>query len=301
MFPLTILITGCTPGGTGASLATTLHKLGHTVIATARTPSKLLPLSTLGIQVLSLDITSSASITAAVTSLSTILPHGRGLNMLVNNAGGTYITPVSDLSLPEARELFDLNVWSHIEVTQAFLPLLLLEAGRGGNPAQSMIVNHTSVGSMGAIPFQGVYNASKAAMAMFSATLRLELAAFGVTVVDLKTAGVKTNFIANGQAAERKGLKQGSIYTPAQEVVERSLNQEGMVGIGIEPDQWAREVVTVLLGKSVPRQVWKGESAWLAWFVTVMPVPSALMEGVVKRLTGLDKVERIIGEAKKTR
>ena len=94
--------------------------------------------------------------------------------------------PLVDASIPEAKNLFDLNVWSHIAVTQAFLPLLL-------RSSHGMIVNQTSVGAVVTIPFQAVSNSSKAALAMLSDSLRLELQPFGIAVVDLRTGVVKTN------------------------------------------------------------------------------------------------------------
>lgn len=37
--------------------------------------------------------------------------------------------PVSDTSIPRAKELFDLNVWALVAVSQAFLPLLIRSQG----------------------------------------------------------------------------------------------------------------------------------------------------------------------------
>jgi 1-acylglycerone phosphate reductase len=48
---------------------------------------------------------------------------GSGLDMLINKAGGGYNMPFSDIDIAKAKGLFNLNVWSYITVTQAFLPL----------------------------------------------------------------------------------------------------------------------------------------------------------------------------------
>ncbi|KAK5657372.1 hypothetical protein OQA88_2942 [Cercophora sp. LCS_1] len=289
---LTILITGCSPGGMGAALATTFHQAGHRVFATARNPSKLSPLAEQGIETVTLDITSPSSIAAAFTTVSSSLPDGAGLNILINNAAGSYTMPVVDASLDEARALFDVNVWSHLAVTQAFLPLLLRSASNE-NEATAMVVNHTSVGSLAALPFQGVYNASKAALAMLTETMRMELAAFGVEVVDLKTAGVKTNIIANNNVNTGLGkLPVGSIYEPAREVVEEAMSQRGLEDKGISAEQWAAEVVSLLLGKNTPSVIWKGEGAMLVRLAVGMP--GRLFEGAIKRMTKLDVVEGIV-------
>jgi short-subunit dehydrogenase len=157
----TVLITGCSEGGMGAALAIAFHEAGLHVWATARDLSKMTHLSSLGIKTLELDIQSDSSITACVSKVSS-----RDLDILVNNAGASASMPISDLSIPEAKKIFDVNVWSQLSITQAFLPLLLKSKG--------MIVNQTSVVSTMAVPFQSAYNASKAAMAIFSDSMRLE-------------------------------------------------------------------------------------------------------------------------------
>ena len=290
---LSILITGCSPGGMGAALAISFHDAGHRVLATARNPSKLQELTNLGIETLTLDVTSGDAITTTAAAVDSTVGE-QGLNILVNNAASSYSMPIADVSLNDARALFDVNVWSHIAVTQAFLPLLLKAST---TTACAMIVNHTSVGSATALPFQGVYNASKAALAMLSETMRLELAAFGIRVVDLKTAGVHTNIIANNNVnTKAESLPIGSIYEPAREVVESAMSQDGLKGTGISADQWAKEVSALLLSTNPPKMIWKGESAMLARVATMLP--SGPLEGMLKRMTKLDVVESII---KKTR
>lgn len=298
---LSILITGCSPGGMGAALATTFHKAGHRVFATARNPSKLQQLAEQGIKTIALDVTSASSIQSALSEMSSALSDKQGLNVLINNAAGSYTMPVVDASLDEARALFDVNVWSHVAVTQAFLPLLLRAADSNAEdqyPAQSMIVNHTSVGSCAALPFQGIYNASKAALAMLTETMRLELAPFGVSVIDLKTGGVQTNIIANNNVNSRsERLPAGSIYEPARNVVEEAMSQEGLKDRGIPANRWAAEVAQLLLGKNPPDVIWKGEGALLSRLALSMP--GRVFEGTIKKMTKLDAVERLIEESRK--
>jgi 1-acylglycerone phosphate reductase len=157
----TVLITGCSEGGMGAALAIAFHEAGLHVYATARDLSKMTQLASLGIETFVLDIQSDSSIANCISKLSS-----RNLDILVNNAGASASMPISDLSLPEAKKIFDVNVWSQLAVTQAFLPLLLKSKG--------IIANQTSVVSTTAVPFQSAYGASKAAMAMFSDSMRLE-------------------------------------------------------------------------------------------------------------------------------
>ena len=274
----TVLITGCSGGSLGEALAIAFHKAGLQVYATARDKSRMRQLQSLGIETLTLDVLSDSSIASCVSKISS-------LDILVNNAGAGYNMPVSDISIPEAKKLFDLNVWSYIAMTQAFLPLLLKSKG--------MIVNHTSVSSVAALPFQSTYCASKAAMAMFSKVQRLELEAFGITVVELKTGNVTSNFI-NKLRDAKVSLPKDSVYQPAREAVERSLRQDTFADAGLPAEQWAKGVVQDLLKKSSPPVIWRGEQAWLARFAAIMPF--GMFDGTVKKLTELDIVERIIGK-----
>ena len=183
-----VLITGCSTGGLGASLAEAFHTANYRVFATARNPSKMASLASLGIETLQLDVQDPASIAACVTQVTTLTaPHG--LDILVNNAGGGYYQPLLDTSVARGKAIFDLNVWSILVVTQAFAPLLIQAKGR--------IVNNTSVNSVMNLPYSGVYNAAKAAAAMLTNNLRIELAPLGVRVVDLRTGVVRSNFQQN--------------------------------------------------------------------------------------------------------
>lgn len=274
----TVLITGCSDGGLGAALAIALHEAGLHVYATARDVMKMKQLSAKGIQTLTLDVTSDTSIAECVAQVPS-------LDILVNNAGGGYSMPISDLSIPEAKKLFDLNVWACLAVTQAFLPLLIKSKG--------MVVNNTSVGSLFCMPFQSAYNASKAAMAMFSDTLRLELEPFGVKVVDLKTGGVLSNFLENKHAGTKQILPQGSIYEPARNTIEDVLRGEDYKQKMGPAEQWAKDVAKDLLRKKPPSYVWRGDGAGMVRWLLCLPYGT--LDGFLKKLTKLDVVEKTLG------
>ena len=276
-FKRTVLITGCSDGGLGAALAVAFHEAGLHVYATARNPSKMTQVASLGIETLTLDVQSDTSIAACVSKLS-------DLDILVNNAGAGYNIPVSDLSIPEAKKLFDLNVWSYLAVTQAFLPLLLKSKG--------MIVNQTSIASVTTLPFQSAYTASKAAMAMFSDSQRLELEPFGITVVDLKTGLVTSNFVKNQKEVIQASLPKGSIYEPAKEAVEKTMRSDDYEDSGMPTQQWAGLVVKDLLKKRPPPVIWRGAQAWLVRIGTVLPF--GMLDGMIKKMSGVDIVEQMV-------
>ncbi|KAK8102539.1 NADPH-dependent 1-acyldihydroxyacetone phosphate [Apiospora sp. TS-2023a] len=298
----TVLITGCSDGGLGAALALAFHEAGFHVYATARDVAKMDQLCVAaggGIETLPLDVQSASSIADCVA-------HVKRLDILVNNAGTMMTMPVADVSIPQAKGIFDTNVWGVLAVTQAFLPLLLESARRkaGGG----IVAVNTSVASTVPVPFFGVYSASKAAMAMFCDTMRLELEAFGLHVVELKTGAVgPTKLIANNTSLTRTAngdsggahpdssapiLPKESIYEPAREIVE-GIMRRGYDGGWMPPAKWAKQVVQDLQKKAAPpSRIWRGQSALLGWLVQFLP--SFLVQASVKRMTKYTQVEEVL-------
>lgn len=279
----TVLVTGCSDGGLGAALAIAFHKAGLHVYATARNPAKMATLTALGIETLTLDVQSTESINACVTEIAS---RKGGLDILINNAGASYSMPFSDTSVPQAKKLFDLNVWSYLEVTQAFLPLLLQSKG--------MVVNQTSIAAVCTVPFQSTYNASKAAMAMFSDHQRLELAPFGIKVVDLKTGAVASNFFRNAAATQK--LPESSLYLPARGAIEKSLAGGEMKEKTMDTTVWAECVVAQLLKKKPSSNIWAGGSASMVRFMQILP--HGVMDMMVKKMTGLNELQKALNKDK---
>ena len=118
-----VLITGAT-AGIGRTTALHLARLGHHVIASGRNDAELARLAAEGLgqgiqlDVVSLDVTSSASIAAAVDAVGK-LTGGRGPDVLVNNAGFGILGPTSEISDAELRRQYETNVFGLMSVTRA--------------------------------------------------------------------------------------------------------------------------------------------------------------------------------------
>ena len=282
----TILITGCSDGGLGAALAVAFHKHGDRFIATARNPRKMASLQAMGIETLQLDVLSEDSIKAAVETTSKLT--GNSLDVLVNNAGMGYSTPLMEASISEIAKLFDINTLSYLRVTQLFLPLL-----RNAKDS-ALLVNNTSCASAMPVPLLGPYSATKAALASMSEVLRQELLPFNIKVVDLKTGTVKSNFFANATSSgSAEGgsihLPPDSLYAPGREQVEKFMLTDIDVP-HVPADQWAEAVVKDLSKRKPPLHVWRGGNAFQVWLATLLPV--GMTDGMLKKMTGLDIVER---------
>jgi 1-acylglycerone phosphate reductase len=276
-----VLITGCSNDSLGSALALALHASGAQVIATARDVSKLSDLTRPGITTLSMDVCDAASITKCAHDVVPHLSDGR-LDILINNAGGAYSMPIIDTSLDHGRRLFDINVWSCLAVTQAFVPLLA--------KAQGVVVNHTSIVGEVGMSFQGVYSASKAAAGIISEALRLELEPFRIKVVQLKSGAVRSGFYGNANEGQQPTLPAGSMYQKAAKLVEAVMRGSKFTGQeAMDKEKWAQNVSQAILRENPPQYVLEGAGAKPLWYVKYF-LPSFVLDKVVRDLGDLPRV-----------
>ncbi|CAP95465.1 hypothetical protein E8E15_009562 [Penicillium rubens] len=279
-----ILITGCSPGGVGHALALEFHSHGMQVFATARSTNSLSELAQKGIETYVLDVTSSESIAALRDEISK-RTDGK-LDMLFNNAGSMYEAPAIEADPARIRGMFDTNVFGLFDMVSAFTPLLLASASNSSTPP--VIINTSSVLARLPFAFSAAYNASKAAVASYSDTLRVELSPLGIKVVTLFMGEVSTNLISPDSIS----FGPESIYTAALEGIrEWSRNHARN---SMKPEVFAKQVVQAILAKS-PRYgkgqvLWKGTNAWVIWLLNLVGW-RYMLENVSKKMVGLEKKE----------
>lgn len=191
-----ILITGASTGF-GLATAELFLAQGWDVVATMRAPqSQAMPVHD-RLRVLSLDVTNAASIARTVDEAGPI-------DVLVNNAGVGMLNVLEGVDMARARELFETNVLGAMAVTQAVLPGM--RARQAG-----VVVNVSSSVTLRPFPALSVYSASKAALNMFSESLALEVAQFGVKVrLILPGSAPTTAFGRNAMA--RMGMNVPAAY-----------------------------------------------------------------------------------------
>ncbi len=176
-----VLITGCSTG-IGRATAVELSKRGYEVIATARKPETLDDLDVA--QRLALDVTSDASVSAAIAA-------ARQIDVLVNNAGIAIGGPIEKVPLDRAQALFDTNVWGALRMIQAVAPSMR-ERNRGA------IVNVTSVAGRVVGPLNGIYASSKFALEALTEGLAIELNHWGIRVIAVEPGYIDTAIGENG-------------------------------------------------------------------------------------------------------
>jgi len=263
---MSVLVTGCSPGGIGHALAREFHRNGLRVFATARKRQDIADLEDEGIETGSLVVDDDESVKSCYAEIKTRLKE-KGLDYLVNNAGRNCTVPAADVDLAEARATFDTNFFAVINICQTFLPLLI--------KARGTIVQIGSIAGIVPYAFGSVYNASKAALHSFSDCLRVELAPFGVKVVTIITGGVQSRI-----ARTTRTLPPNSLYRPVASEYARRVqhSQEG----AMPSDMFARSVVSQILYGPAP---WR----WLRpWFLPAYTTPKSwIWEGNKARVLWL--------------
>jgi NAD(P)-dependent dehydrogenase (short-subunit alcohol dehydrogenase family) len=169
------------------------------VFASARseTPAikKLVAGSNGRIEFVQLDITSLDSIKAAAAQVEKSLD-GKGLDVLINNAGVLNTDNGNVEVMTDLASTFDINVVGPHNVSATFLPLL-----RKGSKKQIINVSST-VGSISLQSFlkhlkTPAYKVSKAALNMLTVQYAQDYADEGFTVVTISPGYIKTELVGD--------------------------------------------------------------------------------------------------------
>lgn len=219
----TVFIPGAT-SGIGLALAERLHAAGNTVIVGGRRQALLDEIAAThpGIDTVRVDTADATSVADAAGEVLARHPH---LNVLVTMAG---IMRVEDWTtgtdvLASAEEIVTTNVLGPLRLIAAFVPHLLRQ-----RDATIMTVSS----GLAFVPLRvtPTYNATKAAIHMFSETLRLQLEGTSVSVLELEPPSVATDLL--------EGQRESPFAMPlddfADEVMAILQDQPGATEIQVE-------------------------------------------------------------------
>jgi len=185
------LVTGAS-SGIGAATAERLAKAGYKVYGTSRRAGQA---GQRAFRMLPLDVTSDDSVAAVIGEV--IRLEGR-IDVLVNNAGFS-VAPAGaeEISLDQARSIFDTNFFGTVRMTRAVVPYMR-------NQGSGRIINIGSVLGFLPAPYMALYSASKHAVEGFSESLDHELRTRGIRVSVIEPAYTSTRFEANLLEADSK-------------------------------------------------------------------------------------------------
>lgn len=188
-----ILVTG-TSSGFGKLTAETLARAGHRVFAGMRDPNgknagardEMLAKGG-AIEVLDLDVTSDASVDAAVA-----LMDGRagGIDVVVNNAGIAGMGMIESFTVEQARAMYEVNVLGVHRLNRAVLPIM-----RRGN--SGLLIHVTSTIGRFVLPYLAIYVSTKFALEALAEGYRYELAPSGMESVIVEPGTYPTKIATN--------------------------------------------------------------------------------------------------------
>ena len=243
-----VLITGAS-AGIGRALACELAKKGLPLALGAR---KLEPLEALKedlegsfraeVFVQTLDVTDPKSCEAFAKAAC---GHFGSIGTLVNNAGVGIYGPVHATGQEDFKAVMETNVCGPFFMTEAALPAFLEQK-------YGMIVNISSVSGKVAVPFTGVYSASKFALNALTQAMREELRPHGIHVLLVMPGVIRTGFGENALGAFK------------------SLGTKSVGAFGVSPERLAKKIV-----RAMERGSWEVIfPAWyrpLAWLKNTFP------------------------------
>jgi len=227
--------------GIGRAVALELARRGFEVVATMRDPAvgaSLVEEATAAgaaLRVVRLDVTDPGTI---------VIPDG--LRVLVNNAGvEAEHRPFEATPLSVWRTMYETNVFGLVETTRRAIPAL--RAAGGG-----VVCNVTSSSILVPVPFYGPYRSSKAAVMAIGETLRVELAPFGIRVLEVMPGPIDTDMFAD---SERPAA---AVDHPEYAPMARRMfegRQERMAGMVTPADAAAQAIADAILDDASPLRV----------------------------------------------
>jgi short-subunit dehydrogenase len=278
-----ILITGAT-AGIGLHTALELLARGHEVFVTGRRREALEAVREEAVRrsasgrchVLELDVTSAASVAAAVTATEEL---AGGIDVLVNNAGYATVGPMIELDHDALQAQFDTNVFGLMRVTRAF-GAKMIERGAG------RIINIGSVSGRIPAPMLGAYHATKYALEALTDALRMELRPFGIGVTIIEPGTIRTEFAARAMReatdARASATRYAAIYARQAELAARFDR------IATGPASVSRAIVRAAEAKRAPIRV-VAPRRFMMLIAIVKALPTCWADFVMRRVAGLDR------------
>ncbi len=183
-----VLLTGAS-GGIGTVTAALLLSKGYIVYGTTRNLNSAPKTSYHQLQ---LDVQDETSVKECVQEV--VNKEGK-IDILINNAGYALCGALKDLSMDLLKDSFETNLFGVHRMVQEVVPIMIKQG-------QGRIINMGTFGGRFGLPFQGIYSASKAALAIYSDTLKIESHRDNIKVALIEPGDTRTDFNAGRKYTE---------------------------------------------------------------------------------------------------
>lgn len=270
------LVTGAS-SGIGKATAERLAVAGYKVYGTSRRGAQAGQLS---FEMLALDVTSDASVEAAVAEL--IKREGK-IDLLVNNAGfGVAPGGAEESSTEQTKMIFDTNFFGIVRMSRAVVPHMRKQ-GAGH------IINIGSILGLIPAPYMATYAATKHAVEGYSESLDHELRTRGIRVSVVEPGYTNTQFEANTLEVDAKIDE----YTIARKALAK-LMKIAVAG-GDDPKVVANVVLKAANAKNPKLRYAAGQLACRLSFLRKF-APAALVDSGIRKELKLDSLHIIASQ-----
>ncbi len=230
----TILITGG-GSGIGRGLAEAFHRLGNQVIVAGR-GQKTLDETTAanpGMKSVTLDVADPKSIQSFADEVTKDYP---SLNVLINNAGIMQPENLLEKSRDPstAGKTVRTNLLGPIRLTSALLPMLQQQP-------RATIMNVSSGLAFVPLAMTPTYCATKAAIHSYTQSLRYQLKATNVEVIELIPPYVQTTLMGDQQANDPNAMPLNEFITEVMDILQSQPNANEVCVKRVYPLRFAAE------------------------------------------------------------
>ena len=160
-----------------------------------------------------------------------------GVDVVVNNAGIAFSGPLEAFTSEQVQQQFDTNVFSVLRVNRAALPHM---RRRGSG----LLLQIGSIGGRLALPFLGLYGATKFALEGLTESYRDELAPFGIDAAIIELGTYPTSISAKDLSAA--DTARAALYHSAVDAFTAAFFAENRSDTPPDPQEVADAVARVI-------------------------------------------------------
>jgi short-subunit dehydrogenase len=184
---------------------------------------------------------------------------GEQLDVLINNVGTGILGAAEESSAEQVRQLFEINFFGAVRVTNAVLPLMR-------SRQRGCVIFLSSAGGVASVPFSGYYCATKHALEAYSEALRLELEPFHIRVATVAPGTVSTSAGDKAMQPDRPIPDYQAVRQKTTEKYVRAIHK------GMPPQRVAEAILRIIRSpKPKPRYTVGAQSAAVSAMKSWLP------------------------------
>ena len=220
-----VVITGGT-SGIGKEIANIFESEGDKVYSLARNVTEETE------TVLKCDVCEEEQVKNCIEK---IVDKEKHIDVVVNCAGYGLAGALELTKLEDAKKQFNTNFFGTFLINKYAIPYMT---------KNSVIINISSACALFALPYRGLYSASKSAVNLYSESLAMELAESKIKVISICPGDTKTNFVKNRVKVFETNDRYG-------DRIQKSINKvDGNQEKRMTPEFVAKRIVKISKKKS---------------------------------------------------